>query len=119
MIAPLKDGYNPIMDLIKTIAVIAEDFPDIFGDPTDPLSDKLYRKIERAAKKKDYASVKLLIHQFNDILRRDIISNKDIINRQSLRALSYDQSIIVLDQIYARVVHDPDALRHYKGRYIG
>ena len=32
------------------------------------------------------------------------------------RVLTYDQSTILLDQVYARVVTNPDALRQYKGK---
>ncbi|KAI3631630.1 hypothetical protein MIR68_010103 [Amoeboaphelidium protococcarum] len=113
MISPLKDGYSPLVDLVKTIELLAYDFTEDLGDPSDAFSDKIYRRIERAVKKRDFTLLKQLVLEYNEILT-DMRSH-DKFEAFNDKPLSYNQTKIFLDQIYARAVDNPDALRSYKG----
>ncbi|KAI3654631.1 hypothetical protein MP228_000011 [Amoeboaphelidium protococcarum] len=113
LISPLKDGYSPLVDLVKTIELLAYDFIEDLGDPADAFSDKIYRRIERAVKKRDFTLLKQLISEYNEIIT-DMRSH-DKFEAFNDKPLSYNQTKIFLDQIYARAVDNPDALRSYKG----
>jgi hypothetical protein len=186
MIFPLKDGYNPVIDLVKSVALFAYDFPDTLGDPnlsyiqastvSGDGSKPLYHQIERASKKKQYTLLKQLIEQLNTALlqltkslrldpvkiperllptlqqsQSNLLSSSSSslsaatpntteastpvtpittehsslssfllysINGLSDKPLTPDQTVILLDQVYARTVTDPDALRQYRGIFV-
>ena len=114
LILPLREDYDPVVDLVKTVEFIAEDFPAIFGDPTESLQDGLFRRIERTAKKRDFDALQNWIHLFNQHMQR-IIEQHQGRQLKLSPTLSYDQTSILLEQIYARTVTDPDSLRQYRG----
>ena len=116
LISPLRDTYNPILDLVRTVQLIAMDCPDAFGNPNNPLEDGMFQLIERSAKRKDHSSLKDHVQRFNEKVQK--IRAEGLYDTESFRSrsLSYDQTVILLDQIYARAVTDPDALRQYRGK---
>jgi hypothetical protein len=116
LVAPLKEGYNPTLDLVKTVAFISADFPEIFGSPSTYVDESVCRQIERAAKRKDYASLKEAVLEFNEKVRVGCQDGSIGLEDLAGRPLSYEQASILLDQVYARAVTDPESLRQYKGR---
>ena len=58
---------------------------------------------------------KKLVELFNSTLRELIIKGKFLSEKFREKPLTYEQTVILIDQIYARSVTDPDALRGYRG----
>lgn len=115
LVLPLKEGYNPIMDLVRTMEMLATDCPDVLGDPAASLGEKLYHQIVRAAKKREYSHLKTLVERANQEMEKCIQEKRFQQTAFKEKKFTYEQTIILLDQVYARAVTDPDALRQYRG----
>jgi len=112
LLHPLKDGYDPVTDLVKTATLIGIDFPE-FGDPLDSHDDGICREMERAARKKDYDKLLLLVDDWNKTINE--IRTKGAFHSKRLKPLDHPQSQILLEQLYARCVTDPESLNRYEG----
>lgn len=111
----MKEGYYPVTDLVKTVNLVAVDFPKILGDPKDALGTDICHLIERNAKKKHYAELQKYVKIFNERISHLRTSNAFELPEYKNRRLTYNQTVTLLDQIYARVVTDVDTLRQYRG----
>lgn len=109
LISPRKEGYNPLIDLRQTLVLLSEDFPGFFGHNMifrDLLKGRLY----------EMDALRLLVSQWNDyvwfLIEEYKKQGKNLVNFIRPR-LTEEQANILGDQIYARVVTIPEALRQY------
>lgn len=106
-----------------------EDIYWIFEELNDSEDSFSMQKLRTAAESNEFGSVMKLVDSFNDRFQKylqyhrgslaDPISKKTDFKTMDSNYgfcpnLSYSQASILLDQIYARAVTNPDALRQYK-----
>eukprot|EP00158_Paraphelidium_tribonemae_P006949 Partr_v1_DN28048_c3_g1_i2_m56702 putative Histone methyltransferase that specifically methylates histone H3 to form H3K79me. This methylation is required for telomere silencing and for the pachytene checkpoint during the meiotic cell cycle by allowing the recruitment of RAD9 to double strand breaks. Nucleosomes are preferred as substrate compared to free histones (By similarity) len=116
LICPLRDDdFDPLSDIAHMVRCVAYDFKAEFGDPGDSLGNGIYHKIARSVKKGNFDVLESELNNFNNAMK--LIVNHEPERIASLRRipLSYKQSEILLEQVYSRVIPDPETLQSYKG----